>query len=113
MGGASTSDVELVMGVQAGQLEAFEAMVERYESLVRAVSYSTIGRRDLCDDVAQETFLAAWQTISSVKDATKLRPWLCGIARNLGLRAEYPVYTDGGNGASDINVMSVGVVFRF
>jgi len=35
------------------------------------------------------------------------------LARNLGLRAEYQVYTDVGNGASDINVMSVGVVFRF
>jgi len=83
---ASASDVELVMRVRAGQVEAFAAMVERYESLVRAVSYSTTGSRDLCDDIAQETFLAAWRTISSVNDATKLRAWLCGIARNLGLQ---------------------------
>ena len=35
------------------------------------------------------------------------------LARNLGLRAEYQKYTDVGDGASDVNVMSVGVVFRF
>lgn len=87
MGVASTSDVELVSRVQAGQLDAFAAIVKRYESLVRAVSYSTTGRQELSDDIAQETFLTAWRSVSSVKDATKLRPWLCGIARNLGLQA--------------------------
>ena len=35
------------------------------------------------------------------------------LARNLGIRGEYQRYTDVGNGASDIDVMSVGVVFRF
>lgn len=35
------------------------------------------------------------------------------FARNLGLRGEWQRYTDVGDGASDIDVLSVGVVFRF
>ena len=31
----------------------------------------------------------------------------------LGLRAEYQIYTDVGDGASDVNVMSIGIVYRF
>jgi OOP family OmpA-OmpF porin len=32
---------------------------------------------------------------------------------NLGVRGEWQKYTDVGNGASDVDVLSVGVVFRF
>ncbi|HEX6690089.1 MAG TPA: porin family protein [Burkholderiales bacterium] len=35
------------------------------------------------------------------------------LARNLGIRGEYQRYTDVGDGASDVDVISVGVVFRF
>jgi opacity protein-like surface antigen len=30
-----------------------------------------------------------------------------------GVRAEYQVYSDAGDGATDVNVMSIGVIYRF
>jgi RNA polymerase sigma factor (sigma-70 family) len=33
--------------------------------------------------LAQETFLAAWRQLSALREPAKLRPWLCGIARNI------------------------------
>src|SRR5207237_9065605 len=48
---------------------------------------SSTGDRMLGEDVAQETFLAAWRQLDRVRDASRFRPWLCGIARNLGRKA--------------------------
>jgi OmpA-OmpF porin, OOP family len=35
------------------------------------------------------------------------------VTRNLGIRAEWQRYSDVGDGATDIDVMSVGVIYRF
>jgi len=35
------------------------------------------------EDLAQETFITAWQRLGELRDVEKLPAWLCGIARNL------------------------------
>ena len=87
MGTIAKTDVELVEATRRGEIEAFGHLVERYQHLVCAVSYSSTGDRVLSEDVAQETFIAAWRQIDRVNDVMRLRPWLCGIARNLGRKA--------------------------
>ena len=57
--------------------EAFEELVRRHQSVVSAVAYNGCGDLTQSEDIAQETFWAAW------RDPTRLRAWLCGIARNL------------------------------
>jgi RNA polymerase sigma factor (sigma-70 family) len=37
----------------------------------------------LSEDVAQETFLAAWRDLGQLREPEKLKSWLCGIARNI------------------------------
>ena len=49
--------------------------------------HSATGDRVLGEDVAQDTFLAAWRQLDRVRDAMRIGPWLCGIARNLGRKA--------------------------
>lgn len=87
MGSVVSTDIELVEASAAGQIEAFASLVEQYQSLVCAVSYSATGDRALSEDVAQETFVAAWNGISELREPSKLRGWLCGIARNLSSKA--------------------------
>jgi zinc protease len=70
-----------------GSTEAFEVIVKRHQSVVSAVAYSTCGDLELSEDVAQETFWTAWRGRTSLQDPARLRPWLCGIARNLGRNA--------------------------
>ena len=82
----ATTDRELVEASRRGELDAFGHLVARYRDLVCAVSYSSTGDRALSEDVAQDTFVAAWRQIDRARPAT-LRPWLCGIARNLGRKA--------------------------
>ena len=76
-------DAELVRTSLGGDREAFGAIVSRYQSLVCAVTYSGTGSLAASEDVAQETFIAAWKQLNRLADPSKLRPWLCGIARNL------------------------------
>ena len=51
--------------------------------MVCAVAYAATHDRALAEDVAQETFLAAWRDVASLRDPAAVRPWLCRIARNL------------------------------
>jgi RNA polymerase sigma factor (sigma-70 family) len=85
------SDAELLDASKRGEREAFGALIERYQGVVCAVSYSRTGDRTLSEDVAQDTFLAAWSQLDQLREAGRLRAWLCGIARNLARKARMRV----------------------
>jgi len=85
------SDAELLEASRRGEREAFGALIERYQGVVCAVSYSRTGDRALSEDVAQDTFLAAWRQLDQLREAGRLRAWLCGIARNLARKARLRV----------------------
>jgi RNA polymerase sigma factor (sigma-70 family) len=85
--GIVTSDADLLEASRRGEHAAFGALVERYQGVVCAVSYSRTRDQALSEDVAQDTFLAAWRQLDQLRDAGRLRSWLCGIARNLASKA--------------------------
>src|SRR5258706_15459726 len=78
-----SSDSELVAESLAGNRDAFGWIVARYQSLICSLAYSATGSLSQSEDLAQETFVAAWKQLSALREPEKLRPWLCGIARNL------------------------------
>jgi RNA polymerase sigma factor (sigma-70 family) len=67
----------------AGNRDAFGQIVARYQSLVCSLAYSATGSLSQSEDLAQETFVAAWKQLAGLREPEKLRAWLCGIARNL------------------------------
>jgi RNA polymerase sigma factor (sigma-70 family) len=81
------SDAELLEASKRGERDAFGALIERYQGVVCAVSYSRTGDRALSEDVAQDTFIAAWRQLDRLREPSRLRSWLCGIARNLARKA--------------------------
>jgi RNA polymerase sigma factor (sigma-70 family) len=81
------SDGELLEASRRGEHEAFGQLVARYQDLVCAVSFSSTGDDVLSEDVAQDTFIAAWRQLEGLREPGRLRPWLCGIARNLARKA--------------------------
>jgi zinc protease len=83
----NATDTDLWTLVRQGSAEAFEVLLRRYQSLVCAVAYSACGELSQSEDVAQETFWAAWRGRESLDRPDRLRSWLCGIARNLGKNA--------------------------
>ena len=76
-------DADLVARSRSDDLDAFGEVVSRYQSLVCSLAYSATGSLAQSEDLAQETFLAAWRQLGQLREAGKLRSWLCGIARNL------------------------------
>jgi len=79
----ANNDAELVAASISGDRQAFGHIVERYQNLICSVAYSATGSLTQSQDLAQETFLAAWTQLRSLREPMKLRAWLCGIARNL------------------------------
>ncbi len=77
------ADAELVGLCLSGDHDAFGRIVERYQSLVCALAYSACGDLARSEDLAQETFIAAWRQLAALKEPAKLKYWLCGIVRNL------------------------------
>ncbi len=66
-----------------GQLDASAQIVTRYQSLVCSLAYSATGSLSQSEDLAQETFIAAWKGLGTLREPEKLRSWLCAIARNI------------------------------
>jgi RNA polymerase sigma factor (sigma-70 family) len=79
------SDGELVAQSRRGSREAFGRIVRRYQGMIAGAAYSVCGDLHVSEDVAQETFLAAWKSLSGLKEPEKLSPWLCQIARRKAL----------------------------
>ncbi|MFC3070222.1 RNA polymerase sigma factor [Phenylobacterium soli] len=73
-------DEALVAAAQAGSSEAFSRLVDRHQQAVRAFLRRACGDWALADDLAQETFLAAWPRIDRLKAGASVRAWFCGIA---------------------------------
>ena len=71
-----------VLDSREGDQAAFGRIVSRYQQMVTAVAYSHTGDAALSEDIAQETFLAAWQRLGRLRHPERLPAWLAGIARN-------------------------------
>jgi len=80
-------DEALVAAAQGGSAEAFSRLVERHQQALRAFLRRACGDWAQADDLAQETFLAAWSRIGRLKAGASVRAWLCGIGYNKHLTA--------------------------
>jgi len=80
-------DEALVAAAQAGSTDAFSRLVERHQQALRAFLRRACGDWAQADDLAQETFLAAWSRIDRLKAGASVRAWLCGIGYNKHLTA--------------------------
>jgi RNA polymerase sigma-70 factor (ECF subfamily) len=80
-------DEALVAAAQAGSTDAFSRLVERHQQALRAFLRRACGDWTLADDLAQETFLAAWSSMGRLKAGASVRAWLCGIGYNKHLSA--------------------------
>ena len=93
-------DAELVHQSLRGDGEAFRTIVARYQALICSLTYSGTGRICRSEEIAQETFVTAWQSLRELREPARLRGWLCGIARNLirssGRRAAHDPIEIGG-----------------
>ena len=78
----TANETELVTQAQIGDRNAFSELIRLHAQGVRNVIYRMCGDAQLAEDAAQETFIRAWQNLSSYRPQTSLRNWLYRIAVN-------------------------------
>ena len=76
-------EATLVRHAANGDTAAWEPLVLAHQEAVFRLSYLLLGDPDDADDVAQETFLRAWNHLKRFDPTRPLRPWLLSIASNL------------------------------
>ena len=77
------SEIELIKASLRGQSLAFEVIVQKYQSLICAITYSATGSVEKSEELAQQAFVKGWKNLSQLKDLSKFRAWLCAITRHL------------------------------
>ncbi len=80
------SDEALARRTLAGDLGAFETLVERHQAVVYRVAARIVGN-DEADDVVQDAFLRAFHRLSRFRGESPFRAWLLRIAHNAALDA--------------------------
>src|SRR3954462_13951960 len=73
-------DEGLVAGALRGLSADFGLIVERHQGAVRSFLRRLTGSHAEADDLAQETFVAAWEQLPRFRGEASLRTWLCGMA---------------------------------
>ncbi len=77
------SDQDLVAEVLRKDRKATAEFVSRYADHVYGyVRRRLLPRADLVDDLVQEIFVAAWESLEKFRGDSPLRGWLLGIARH-------------------------------
>ncbi len=81
----AVSEAALATRAQQGDRDAFGELVRGHYPGVVNVVYRMCGDARLAEDSAQETFIRAWQHLTSFRPGTSLRNWLYRIGINAAL----------------------------
>ena len=79
------SDAQLAEDAARGDARAFGALVERFRAPLIGHLIGMLETRDDAEELAQETFLKAWQKLPSLASPQAFGAWLHRIAHNLAL----------------------------
>ena len=75
-------DVELIQRVLDGDDTAFSTLVKKYQKSVHALAWRKIGDFHIAEDITQDTFLKAYQRLSTLKEPRSFASWLYVIVAN-------------------------------
>jgi RNA polymerase sigma-70 factor (ECF subfamily) len=73
-------DAALLAEIRQGSQRAFNTLIDRRQQAVRGFLRRMLGSAADADDIAQETFLAAWRSARHFRGDCSVRSWLCAIA---------------------------------
>ena len=68
-----------------GDGDAFDSLVMRWSRRVTSLAWTVTGSRDASEEVAQETFVRAWETLGRFRTGLPFGPWILRIATNLAI----------------------------
>jgi RNA polymerase sigma-70 factor (ECF subfamily) len=81
------SDVQLMLGVKAGDDLSFELLLQKYRSSLVNFLYRMVRDQGTAEDLAQEVFLRVYRARKSYAPSAKFTTWMFRIATNVALNA--------------------------
>lgn len=76
----ASHDAALIEAARSGSADAFSRLVSGHQQAVRGFLRRACGNWADAEDLAQETFITAWENLERFSGTSSLRSWLCGIA---------------------------------
>jgi RNA polymerase sigma-70 factor, ECF subfamily len=80
-----TDETELIQRARRGDRKAFGALVERYQRRVVGVALAVVHNQDDALELAQETFVRAYENLGKFESRSSFSTWLYRIAANLAI----------------------------
>jgi RNA polymerase sigma-70 factor (ECF subfamily) len=83
--GLVATDIEIVNRCLAGDVNAFEVLIERYKKAIYNTAFRMMGNREEAEDVSQEAFIRMYNSLSKYNPEYKFMTWAMKITTNLCL----------------------------
>jgi RNA polymerase sigma-70 factor (ECF subfamily) len=80
---AASEDLADVDRVLAGDVQAFEGIVRRWQGPIVNMAWRYCRDRSRAEDMAQEAFLRAWRALAQWRRESSFSTWLFALAANL------------------------------
>src|ERR687884_695676 len=78
-------ELALVRAAKAGNIEAFEQLIKRYDRNVFRIAQHITQNHEDAEDVVQDAFLKAYENLEQFQGNSKFYTWLVRIAVNESL----------------------------
>jgi RNA polymerase sigma factor (sigma-70 family) len=79
---APTEEMDLVHRARAGDMGAYDDLIRRYQERIYATIYHMTSNHEDASDLAQESFIKAFQALKSFKGGSSFYTWVYRIAVN-------------------------------
>jgi RNA polymerase sigma-70 factor (ECF subfamily) len=74
------ADKDLVLQSQNGSVAAFDTLIRNHQTMIHALTFRMTGSSAEAEDLAQETFIRAYEQINRFNCGAKFSTWLYSIA---------------------------------
>lgn len=78
-------DAQLIRSVLSGDESAFGTLIQKYQKGIHALAWRKIGDFHYAEEITQDTFLRAYEKLSTLKNPNQFAGWLYVIANRLCL----------------------------
>jgi len=78
----TTNDEKIINQIIAGDSNAFSVLVDRYKDLVFTLSLKMLKNREEAEEVAQDTFIKVFKSLSKFKGDSKFSTWIYKVTYN-------------------------------
>ncbi|MFT5237034.1 MAG: RNA polymerase sigma factor (sigma-70 family) [Ulvibacter sp.] len=82
-----TTDQQLIEKTLRGDTSSFGKLVERYQDFVFTIAFRIMKVREEAEEVAQDSFIKAYESLNSFRGESKFSSWLYSIAYRKALDA--------------------------